>query len=262
MSSDIRSMGERRKGVQRTLAALFCGCMAVATSAHAGTTGSVALTSDYVFRGVSQTDGKPALQGGIEFASEGGFYAGAWGSNVSWLSDLSTTAAPISSSLELDVYGGYRGKFSNAVSYDVGLLYYAYPGDFPVGFNSADTAEVYAGLTVAASDKLSLGAKYSHAVTDLFGYVDSSGSGYLDLNATLALDGGWSLAAHAGKQWIDGNGAFEYSDWKLGVTKAFDNGFSVAAAWTDTDADDALYTNPFGHRIADGTFALTVTKAF
>ena len=108
MSSDIRSMGERRKGVQRTLAALFCGCMAVATSAHAGTTGSVALTSDYVFRGVSQTDGKPALQGGIEFASEGGFYAGAWGSNVSWLSDLSTTAAPISSSLELDVYGGYR----------------------------------------------------------------------------------------------------------------------------------------------------------
>ena len=142
MSSDIRSMGERRKGVQRTLAALFCGCMAVATSAHAGTTGSVALTSDYVFRGVSQTDGKPALQGGIEFASEGGFYAGAWGSNVSWLSDLSTTAAPISSSLELDVYGGYRGKFSNAVSYDVGLLYYAYPGDFPGGFNSADTAEV------------------------------------------------------------------------------------------------------------------------
>lgn len=262
MSSDIRSMGERRKGVQRTLAALFCGCMAVATSAHAGTTGSVALTSDYVFRGVSQTDGKPALQAGIEFASEGGFYAGAWGSNVSWLSDLSTTAAPISSSLELDVYGGYRGKFSDAVSYDVGLLYYAYPGDFPGSFNSADTAEVYAGLTVAASDKLSLGAKYSHAVTDLFGYVDSSGSGYLDLNATLALDGGWSLAAHAGKQWIDGNGAFEYSDWKLGVTKAFDNGFSVAAAWTDTDADDALYTNPFGHRIADGTFALTVTKAF
>ena len=115
---------------------------------------------------------------------------------------------------------------------------------------------------MAASDKLSLGAKYSHAVTDLFGYTDSSGSGYLDLNATLALDGGWSLAAHAGKQWIDGNGAFEYSDWKLGVTKAFDNGFSVGAAWTDTDADDALYTNPFGHRIADGTFALTVTKAF
>ena len=114
--------------------------MAVATSAHAGTTGSVALTSDYVFRGVSQTDGKPALQGGIEFASEGGFYAGAWGSNVSWLSDLSTTAAPISSSLELDVYGGYRGKFSDAVSYDVGLLYYAYPGDFPAGFNSADRA--------------------------------------------------------------------------------------------------------------------------
>lgn len=262
MSTDIRSMGERRRRARATLAVLFCGCMAAASGAQAGTTGSLALASDYVFRGVSQTDGKPALQGGIEYAAEGGFYAGAWGSNISWLSDLSSTAAPISSSLELDVYGGYRGKFSDAVSYDVGLLYYAYPGDFPAGFNSADTAEVYAGLTVAASEKLSLGAKYSHAVTDLFGYTDSSGSGYLDLNATLALDGGWSVAAHAGKQWIDGNGDFEYADWKLGVTKAFDNGFSVAAAWTDTDADDALYTNPFGHRIADGTFALTVAKAF
>ena len=262
MSSDIRSMGERRKGVQRTLAALFCGCMAVATSAHAGTTGSVALTSDYVFRGVSQTDGKPALQGGVEFASDGGFYAGAWGSNVSWLSDLSTTAAPISSSLELDVYGGYRGKLSDAVSYDVGLLYYAYPGDFPAGFNSADTLEVYAGITVAASEKVSLGAKYSISTTDLFGYADSDGSGYLDLTANFAVAEGWTIGAHAGRQWIEGNDAFEYTDWKLGVTKAFDNGFSVGLAYTGTDADDALYTNPFGNKIADDTVALTITKAF
>lgn len=264
MSSDIRSMGERRKGVQRTLAALFCGCMAVATSAHAATTGSVALTSDYVFRGVSQSNQEPALQGGVEYAAESGAYIGTWGSSISWLSDLSSSAAPISSNLELDVYGGYRGKFSEAVSYDVGALYYWYPGDFPSGFNSADTLEVYAGVSVAASEKVSLGAKYSVSTTDLFGYADSSGSGYLDLSATFAVADGWSIGAHAGKQWIEGagNDAFEYTDWKLGVTKSFENGFSVGLAYTGTDADDALYTNPFGNKVADDTVALTITKAF
>ena len=59
-----------------------------------------------------------------------------------------------------------------------------------------------------------------------------------------------------------GNGAFEYADWKLGITKAFDNGFSVGLAYTGTDADDALYVNPYGNKTARDTVALTVTKAF
>lgn len=235
--------------------------------AQAGTTGNVSLTSDYVFRGVSQSNQAPALQGGVEKLFESssagsGAYIGTWGSSISWLSDLSTTPAPLSSSLELDVYGGYRGKFSEAVSYDIGALYYWYPGDFPAGFNSADTLEVYAGVTIAASEKVSLGAKYSISATDLFGYADSDGSGYLDLAANFALADGWTINTHAGRQWIEGNDAFEYTDWKLGVTKAFDNGFSVGLAYTGTDADDALYTNPFGNKIADDTVALTITKAF
>jgi uncharacterized protein (TIGR02001 family) len=230
--------------------------------AQAGTSGNVALTTDYVFRGVSQSNQEPALQGGIEFAADSGAYIGAWGSSISWLSDLSSTAAPISSGVEFDLYGGYRGKFNDAVSFDVGALYYVYPGDYPAGFNSADTLEVYAGVSVAASDKVSLGAKYSYAATDLFGYVDSDGSGYLDLSANFAVAEGWTIGAHAGKQWIEGNSAFEYTDWKLGVTKAFDNGFSVGLAYTATDADDVLYTNPFGNKVARDTVALTITKAF
>ena len=229
--------------------------------AHAGTSGNITLTSDYVFRGVSQTNQDPALQGGIEYAAESGAYAGTWGSNISWLSDASTTLAPISSSLELDLYGGYRGKFSDAVSYDVGALYYWYPSDFPTGFNSADTLEVYAGVTVAASEKVSLGAKYSYAATDLFGYANSDGSGYLDLNANFAVADGWSIGAHAGKQWIQGNSVFEYTDWKVGVTKSFDSGFSVGLAYSDTDANSALYTNAFGNRIAGSAVVLSVAKA-
>ena len=85
-----------------------------------------------------------------------------------------------------------------------------------------------------------------------------------DLSATFAVADGWSIGAHAGKQWIEGagNDAFEYTDWKLGVTKSFENGFSVGLAYTGTDADDALYTNPFGNKVADDTVALTITKAF
>lgn len=236
--------------------------LAMLAPAHAGVSGSAALASDYVFRGVSQTNGDPAVQAGVEYAADSGFYAGTWGSNVSWLSDYSAAGTSVSNSLELDAYAGYRGKLGDRVSYDVGALYYWYPGDYPAGFNSPDTGEVYAGLTVAATDALSVGAKYSHAVTDLFGYVDSDGSGYLDVSATLALGGGWSLAAHGGQQWIENNEAFEYTDWKLGVSKAFDNGVSLGLAYTDTDADEALYTNAYGNRIAGSALAMTLSKGF
>ncbi len=251
-----------RASTRRVCIAIALFALLGIADAQAGTSGNVSLASDYVFRGVSQSNQEPALQGGVEYAAEKGAYIGSWGSSISWLSDLSTSAAPISSNIELDVYGGYRGKFGDAVSYDAGALYYWYPGDFPAGFNNADTLEVYAGVSVAASDKVSLGAKYSYAATDLFGYVDSDGSGYLDLSANFTVAKGWTIGAHAGKQWIEGNDAFEYTDWKLGVTRAFDNGFSVGLAYTGTDADDALYTNPFGHKVAGDTVALTITKAF
>jgi uncharacterized protein (TIGR02001 family) len=233
-----------------------------AKMAHAGVSGSVALTSDYVFRGISQNNQDPALQGGLEYAADNGLYVGTWGSNISWLSDLSTPAAPISSSLELDVYGGYRGKFGDTVGFDVGALYYWYPGDYPSGFNSPDTAELYFGISAGALQTGQFSAKYSYALTDLFGYADSDGSGYLDASVNWEFVPSWTLNAHGGKQWIESNEDFEYTDWKLGVTKTFDGGFAVAVAYTDTDADEALYTNPHGNYIGDDTVVLTLSKTF
>src|SRR5688572_11170604 len=125
-----------------TALALSLACMP--PPARAGVAGSVALTSDYPFRGVSQTAGDPALQAGLEYSAGAGFYAGAWGSNIRWLSDLSTPAAPISSSLELDVYAGYRRALGEHASLDIGAIGYVFPGDFTDGFNSADTAELHA----------------------------------------------------------------------------------------------------------------------
>lgn len=239
------------------LCVILLGLAAASEPVRAGVTGTAALTSDYVFRGVSQTNRDPALQAGFEFAAESGWYAGTWGSNVSWLSDLSTSAAPISSSIEIDLYGGYRGTFGEGVSFDAGAIYYGYPGEFPSGFNDADTTELYFGLGWGI-----WGLKYSYAATDLFGYLDSDGSSYLELNLNWPVADGWTLNGHAGKQWIESNEAYEYSDWKFGVTRSLANGFSLALAYSDSNADDALYTNPFGTEIADATALLTLTKAF
>lgn len=240
-------------------------CLAVAVlltlvpmeTACAGVSGSVALTSDYIFRGISQTNQEPALQAGIEYAADSGFYVGSWGSNINWLSDLSTPQAPISSSLELDGYAGYRGRFGEAVGFDVGALYYWYPGDYPSGFNSADTAELYFGISAGV-----FSAKYSYALTDLFGYADSDGSGYLDAAVNWEFVPTWTLNVHGGHQWIENNGDFEYTDWKLGVTRSFESGFAVAIAYTGSDAEETLYTNLHGNHIGDDTVVLSLSKTF
>ncbi|QNP41926.1 TorF family putative porin [Lysobacter solisilvae (ex Woo and Kim 2020)] len=259
-------MTHRSNAFAATLAVAVL-CVFAPVAAQAGTSGSIALTSDYLFRGISQNNQEPALQAGLEYAADnaastGNFYAGAWGSNVSWLSDLTAFGVPVSNSLELDVYGGYRGKLGDKVSYDVGALYYWYPGDYPSGFNSPDTGEIYAGITVAPFAGTTFGAKYSYAVTDLFGYADSDGSGYLDLNANWEFAPGWTLNAHGGKQWVENNAIAEYADWRLGVTKAFANGFSASLAYADTDADAPFYTNAYDNFLGEDTVVLTVTKAF
>ena len=236
--------------------------LAPAGNAHAGVAGSVALTSDYLFRGISQNNQEPALQAGLEYAADSGFYVGTWGSNISWLSDLTAFGIPVSSSLELDAYGGYRGKFSETVAYDVGALYYWYPGDYPSGFNSPDTGEIYAGITFGPYAGTTFGAKYSYALTDLFGYADSDGSGYLDLNANWEFVPTWTLNVHGGKQWVENNEIAEYADWKVGVTKGFANGFSAALAYADTDADEPFYTNAYGNFLGEDTVVLSVTKTF
>ena len=232
-------------------------CVVVPNDAIAGVSGSVALTSDYIFRGISQNNTEPALQAGVEYADDSGFYVGSWGSNVSWLSDTPVVDGDISNSVELDFYGGYRGKFNDTVGFDVGALYYWYPGDYPSGFNSPDTAELYFGISAGV-----FAAKYSYALTDLFGYADSDGSGYLDAAVNWEFVPTWTLNAHAGKQWIESNEDFEYVDWKLGVTKTFEGGFAIALAYTDTDAEEALYTNVHGNFLGEDTVVLTLTKTF
>lgn len=237
--------------------AVLAGPAAQAAEATSSIGGSVAVVSDYLFRGLSQTNRKPAVQPGIEYDHASGWYIGAWGSNISWLSDTSTAAAPLSSSLEVDLYSGYRGSFGSDWTYDVGLYEYYYPGDYPAGFTRPYTTEGYVSL---AWKTLSL--KYSRAFTNLFGFPDSKRSGYLDLSWNVEFNAGWTLNTHVGRQYVANTPGFSYTDWKLGVTRALRHGYSVALGYYDTNAERAAYTNAYGHFVGRATGVLTLSKAF
>jgi len=229
-----------------------------ATSPHA-VTGNLSLVSQYRYRGIGQTNEKPAIQGGFDYAHASGLYLGTWATNVSWISDPQTPG--VSSSLEWDLYGGYKGAISGDLGYDVGGLYYYYPGRYPGGFVKPDTFEIYGAISWKA-----LSLKYSHATTDTFGFFDSKGSNYLDLSYTHQLAAGLNLVAHVGRQNIKGpaRDACSYTDWKLGVTQDA-AGFTWGASYLDTNAKGGAgqcYRNVYGKDLGKGTIVLSVTRTF
>lgn len=219
--------------------------------------GGAGVVSDYLFRGISQTGRKPAVQAGIEFDHASGWYLGGWGSNVSWLSDGSTSATPISSSVELDAYGGWRGSLGGDWSVDAGVYRYQYPGSYPAGFTLPNTIEGYAAL---AWKGVSL--KYSRAFTNLFGYAGSEHGSYVDLSWNQPFAAGWLLNAHVGHQYVANVPGASYSDWKLGVTRNFAGNWSVALGYCDTSAGRAVYTNAHGRYLGRATAVLSVTRSF
>ena len=196
---------------------------------------NVGVVTDYRYRGISQSRLKPAVQGGVDFSHASGAYVGAWASSIQWIKDAGGKA-----DLELDVYGGYKGT-AGAVSYDVGVLTYIYPSN---GLSpSPNTTEIYGAGTVGPAT-----LKYSHALTNTFGFANSKNSGYLDLSATFDVGNGFTLVPHIGHQRIagTGNGMFSYTDYSLTVTKDFGNGLAVSAAVLGTDAPDGSYYTPAG----------------
>jgi uncharacterized protein (TIGR02001 family) len=205
-----------------------------AAPAASPVTGNFTIASEYLYRGIAQTRGKPAFQGGFDYAHPIGFYVGTWGSNISWISDA---VAGASSSLEVDVYGGYKGT-AGPIGYDVGILTYNYPGSGkPTGNARPDTTEVYGAVTWNF-----LTVKYSHSTTSLFGWTKpdgskTKGSGYLEVNAAFDLGNGFGVSGHAGHQSVKGLSDASYTDVKVGATKDLGIGV-VGLAVSATNAKD------------------------
>ena len=224
-------------------------------------TGNVGLYSQYVFRGISQTNEKPALQGGFDLGHKSGLYAGTWASNISWLSDGNPD---VSASLEWDFYGGYKLALPADFTADFGVLYYWYPGTYPSGYVKPNTTEVYVGVAWKW-----LSAKYSYSVENkTFGLPDSRGSDYWELNASYdVVDkvsdaiGKVTVFGHLGKQKFKNNGFYDYGDWKVGVSTEI-YGLTVGSFGTGTDAENVAYTNRFGNDISAGQFVGYIQKTF
>ena len=191
------------------------------------------VVSDYRYRGLSQSRLEPALQGGIDYADKSGFYVGAWASTIKWIKDAGGDA-----SIELDLYGGYKGTVGN-MAYDVGFLRYEYPSNKLAV--SANTNEVYGAMTYGPAT-----LKYSHAISNLFGFANSKNSYYLDLSANFDLGSGLTLTPHVGYQSVKNNGDFSYTDYALTLAKDLGNGLSATAAVIGTDSSKAFYYTPTG----------------
>jgi uncharacterized protein (TIGR02001 family) len=263
--------------------------------------GNISLVSQYIFRGLSQTNGDPALQGGVDYSHASGLYAGTWLSNISWFTDQNANimSAPVSlaspgsvgvpyapnqsnsASLEWDFYAGFKNSFAGGDwNYDVGVIQYYYPGRYDnVGaYRKPNTTEVY-GLIGYKWVSL----KYSKGVsTNTFGVNESKGADYLDVSATIPLgESGFNLLAHVGKYNFPGNanpvywGAsggnnnyFDYTDYKLGLTRDY-LGYTFGLAWTHANSKDhapdrqtTAYMNAFGKNIGGNRLTLSVAKTF
>ncbi len=166
--------------------------------------GNVALASNYIWRGQTQTNNEPALSGGFDLAHDSGFYLGVWGSNVDFGAD---------DNMELDYYGGFSGE-SGPVGYDLGYIAYKYPG------GSGDFEEWYLGLSTTVGP-VELGAAFSQGVDEATDNVELSASTDLDgIALSLALG--------------DYDGAGEYS--LVSLSKEM-GGLDFSVAWSDYDAD-------------------------
>lgn len=250
---------------------------AVAPAPTPAVTGNFNVVSDYRFRGIAQSWGQPAVQGGIDYTHASGFYLGNWNSSVS------SNSYNNGASLEMDLYGGYRFEPVKDWAVDIGVLRYRYPG---ARLNSApgtptgekyDNTELYVGLTQGPFN-----AKLSYAVTDYFGlnsttagYAywnslpargDSKGTTYLDLNYNADMGNQLTLGLHLGYTSVRNYGELSYADYKLSLAKAV-GGFNLGLALVGTNADTTFYQagNSAGldpQKLGKTALVLSVGKTF
>jgi len=243
-------------------------------------TANVTVVNDYRYRGISQSNFKPAIQGGFDYAHDSGFYVGNWNSSISWISDsysptgsnssFNKNNTNVSAPIEMDFYAGFKKELiGEGFASDLGFLQYYYPTSGIPNTNGStsnpNTSEIYAAQNYTFGPVTGF-VKVSYAVSTLFGTANSSGSYYPDF--TVNYDTGvWGLAlnGHIGYQYVAGNvptqnltglpvkslsnsTAYSYTDWKLGVTKDFGGGLSGALAYVGTNAATLYggyaYANP------------------
>lgn len=236
-------------------AAIAAGAtIAGAGIANAEVSANIALTTDYVFRGVSLSGEDPAVQGGFDWSNEQ-FYAGVWASNLG--EDQGT-------SLETDLYVGWTPS-TGPVSWDVGIIGYFYPGADDDGAEF-DYFEGKLAATFNPMEPLTLGAALYYTPEN---WGETGAGTYIEANAEYAFNDMWKLTGAIGNQSldnVDGPGGADVDDdymtWNIGVTHAF-HGFEIDLRYHDTDIDDSDPIAFYGYattQASDGRAVLTISR--
>lgn len=189
--------------------------------------GNVTVTSDYAFRGISQTLEEPSIQGGIDLEHPSGLYLGTWGSGLNFGEEANPRAQ-----VELDVYGGFGFSAGGLMDLDLGVIYYGYPGSENRGY---DFLEFGLGASRSFS-MLDSGISVAYS-PDYFG--GSGGSWYYALDAGVPISL-LTLSGSVGHQTIERNEVFgtpDYTHWSLGLGVDL-AGFGLSGQYVDTDLGD------------------------
>ncbi len=216
--------------------------LAGATAAQAEISANVTVTSDYLFRGISQTDEKPAIQGGFDYAWDSGFYVGTWASNVNY---GPATEFDLGTSTEFDYYGGFAGETDGGFGYDIAFIYFDYQGE-----SSFDYQEIALGFSYG---DLSFGVNYSNE------YLGEGGPTmwYPYAGYSFGLGENLSLDVYAGYTTTDGDDFFgeddSYADYHVALGTSM-LGVDLSLGYYDTTLDD--------YPEADGRAVFSVSKSF
>jgi len=220
------------------LCGLGIGMLSASGGAHAASIeANVALATDYVFRGFSQTMEEPAISGGFDYGFDNGFYLGTWASNVNFGDDAS---------LEWDLYAGYGFDVSEGVALDFSYVYFNYPGET----DSLNYSEFVASVSF---NDLSFGLLYS---PDYFG--SDADAFVFNADYSIGLAENWGLDLHVGFSDVDEEDFFDvgedsYLDWSAAITtSAADLDFALTYYGTDLDDIDA----------ADDRLVFSISKSF
>ncbi len=212
--------------------------------------GNIAFTTDYVFRGFTQTDGGPAVQGSFTLSHESGGYASIWGSNVKFLEDQLEVAAEDRAHLEIDYSLGYGGELSGGWNYDVNWLYFTYPN---AGSDLNYDAHEFTAKLGYELQGTTLAAAYSYSPDD-FGGIGKAH--YYKVSTGYTAENGIGFNLEVGrKSYSDDEAGENYTNYLATLSYSI-GGVDLALSYSDTDLDDAEALG------ADGRAFFTVSKTF
>jgi uncharacterized protein (TIGR02001 family) len=248
--------------MKKLLLALLATAGLVAT-AQAQVTGNLGLTSDYRFRGISQSQNAPAVQGGIDYSHSSGLYVGNWNSSVS--SQVYTNGAGV----ESDLYAGWKKDIYKGITIDVGSYNYFYPrATTPAATGSNfDTYEAFVGLGYGP-----VSAKYSQTLGNgYFGTANARGSNYTQVDLAQSFEPlsaklkNLSFLAHYGHTSVSNSSNLNYNDFNVGL------GYTLPKDWTITGKyyTNSSMTGTFqnantvsGQKLYNNAFVASLTKTF